>query len=94
MQTADTEAETRFMAPLAKLNPRVRGVVGWVGMEAHDAPDRLAALAQDPLLRGIRPMWQSIPDDDWFLYSRQDRTALFGGTAVQFYGLRDPAGTA
>ena len=24
----------------------------------------------------------------------QDRAALFGGTAVQFHGLRDPAGTA
>ena len=41
-------------------------------MEAPDAPDRLAALARDPLLRGIRPMWQDIPEDDWFLRPRQD----------------------
>jgi L-fuconolactonase len=41
-------------------------------MEARDAPDRLAALAENPLLRGIRPMWQDIADDDWFLHPRQD----------------------
>jgi L-fuconolactonase len=41
-------------------------------MEAPDAPDRLAALAKNPLLRGIRPMWQDIADDEWFLHPRQD----------------------
>jgi L-fuconolactonase len=72
IQAAATEAETQFMLSLAKTDPRVRGVVGWVDMEALDAPDRLAALAQNPLLRGIRPMWQDIADDDWFLHPRQD----------------------
>ena len=72
VQAADTEAETHFMLSLAKTDLRVRGVVGWTDMEARDAPDRLAALAADPLLRGIRPMWQDIPDDGWFLHPRQD----------------------
>ena len=72
VQAADTEAETRFMLSLAQTDRRVRGVVGWTDMEAPDAPDRLAALARDPLLRGIRPMWQDIPEDDWFLRPRQD----------------------
>lgn len=72
VQAADTEAETRFMLQLAAADLRVRGVVGWTDMEAHDAPDRLAALADDPLLRGIRPMWQDIPEDGWFLHPQQD----------------------
>ncbi len=71
VQAADTEAETQFMLSLAKEDPRVRGVVGWADMEAPDAPDRLAALAADPLLRGIRPMWQDIPEDSWFLHPQQ-----------------------
>jgi len=72
VQAAATEAETRFMLSLAKDDARVRGVVGWIDMMARDAPDRLAALAADPKLRGIRPMWQDIADDEWFLRPEQD----------------------
>jgi L-fuconolactonase len=72
VQAAATEAETRFMLSLAKDDPRILGVVGWIDMEAPDAPDRLAALAKNPLLRGVRPMWQDIADDEWFLHQRQD----------------------
>ena len=72
VQAAPTEAETRFMLSLADTDPRVRGVVGWIDMMAADAPDRLAALAQNPKLRGIRPMWQDIAEDDWMLHPRQD----------------------
>lgn len=72
VQAAATEAETRFLLSLAAADPRVRGVVGWIDMMARDAPKRLAALATDPLLRGIRPMWQDIADDEWFLQPKQD----------------------
>ena len=71
VQAAATEAETRFLLSLAETDPRVRGVVGWTDMMAPDAPERLAALAQDPRLRGIRPMWQDIADDDWMLRPEQ-----------------------
>ncbi len=72
VQAAATEAETQFMLSQAETDLRVRGVVGWIDMMATDAPDRLAALATNPLLRGIRPMWQDIADDEWFLQKRQD----------------------
>ena len=72
VQAAATEAETRFMLSLAQADPRVRGVVGWIDMMASDAPDRLAALARNPLLRGIRPMWQDIAEDAWMLRPAQD----------------------
>ena len=72
VQAAATEAETRFLLSLAKTDPRVQGVVGWTDMMARDAPDRLAALAQDPRLRGVRPMWQDIADDAWMLRPEQD----------------------
>jgi L-fuconolactonase len=72
VQAAPTEAETRFMLSLAAADPLVRGVVGWIDLMAADAPDRLAALAADPKLRGIRPMWQDIAEDDWMLRPEQD----------------------
>ncbi len=65
VQAAPTEAETRFLLDIAKTDRRVRGVVGWIDMTARDAPDRLAALAADPMLKSIRPMWQDLPDDDF-----------------------------
>jgi len=72
VQAAATEAETRFMLSLGEADLRVRGVVGWIDMMAPDAPDRLADLARNPLLRGIRPMWQDIAEDAWLLRPEQD----------------------
>ncbi|MBM3599751.1 MAG: amidohydrolase [Alphaproteobacteria bacterium] len=67
VQAAPTEAETLFMLEVARASGFVVGVVGWVDMEAPDAPARIAALAADPLLRGIRPMIHDIVDPDWML---------------------------
>lgn len=68
VQAAPTEAETHFMLETARASSGlVRGVVGWTDLAAPDAPDRIAALAADPLLRGLRPMLQDIADTDWIL---------------------------
>ena len=45
----------------------VRGVVGWVDLAAADAVATLGALAADPLLKGVRPMLQDLPDPAWIL---------------------------
>lgn len=68
VQAAPTEAETRFLLDIArKSGGFVRGVVGWTDLAAEDAPARIAALARDPLLKGLRPMLQDIADPDWIL---------------------------
>ena len=67
VQAAPTEAETRYLLAIANCTDFVAGVVGWTDFEAPDAPDRIAALAEDPALLGLRPMVQDIPDDDWLL---------------------------
>ena len=72
VQAAATEAETRFMLSLAEIDRRVMGVVGWIDMLGSDAPDRLANLAGNALLRGVRPMWQDIAEDEWMLHAGQD----------------------
>jgi L-fuconolactonase len=65
VQSMPNEDDTRFMLGLAKRNPFIGGVVGWVDMKAPDAPARIAALAADPMLKGLRPMLQDLEDDRW-----------------------------
>jgi L-fuconolactonase len=65
VQSMPNEDDTRFMLGLAERAPFIGGVVGWVDMKAPDAPARIAALAQDPMLKGLRPMLQDLEDDRW-----------------------------
>ena len=85
VQAAATEAETGFMLETARASGGlVRGVVGWVAMEDHNATARIAAMAREPLLKGFRPMLQDIEDTDWILRP-EVQPAL---TALRFAGLR------
>jgi L-fuconolactonase len=65
VQAAPTEAETSYLLEIARQTPFVSGVVGWTDFAAPGAVTRIAALASDPLLVGLRPMVQDIADDDW-----------------------------
>jgi L-fuconolactonase len=68
VQAAQTVAETRWLLNQARASGGlIKGVVGWMDMAAANAPDVLHDLAQDPLLRGIRPMLQEIADVEWVL---------------------------
>jgi L-fuconolactonase len=65
VQSMPNEDDTHFMLGLARANPFIGGVVGWADLKAPDAPARIAALAADPLLKGLRPMLQDLGDDAW-----------------------------
>ena len=68
VQAAPTEAETDFLLDIARHSDGfVRGMVGWTDLAAADAPERIAALSRDKLLKGLRPMLQDIADPDWVL---------------------------
>lgn len=68
VQAAPTEAETAFMIDVARgSDSLVRAVVGWVDMLQPDAPERIARLGNEPLVKGLRPMLQDIPDTKWVL---------------------------
>jgi len=68
VQAAQTVAETRWLLDQARAsNGLIKGVVGWIDMAAGDAPDLLRDLANEPLLRSIRPMLQEIADVEWIL---------------------------
>jgi L-fuconolactonase len=67
VQAAPTEAETQFLLHAALQSDAVLGVVGWVDWRAADAPERIQKLAQNPRLKGLRPMLQDIEDPAWIL---------------------------
>lgn len=63
VQAAPTDAETQYLLEVARASGGlVRGVVGWTDLSAAEAPLQVARLARDPLLKGLRPMLQDIPD--------------------------------
>jgi L-fuconolactonase len=67
VQAAPTVAETRFMLDIARETDFVAGVVGWVDVNANDAPGQIDALQRAGKLCGIRPMIHDIPDPAWML---------------------------
>lgn len=67
VQAAATINETEYMLGLADATPYVAGVVGWIDFEKPDDLAQLRRLAEHPKFRGVRPMIQDIPDDDWML---------------------------
>lgn len=84
VQSQPTDADTDWMLALAERTPLVRAVVGWVDLADPAALDRIATLAGNPWLRGLRPMLQSIDDTDWLL--RADLAPAIA--AMQAAGLR------
>lgn len=67
VQSQPSARDTAWLLELARNHAFVAGVVGWADLAAPDAPARIAALAQEPKLRGLRPMLQDLPEDDWLL---------------------------
>lgn len=67
VQAAATVQETEYMLGLADATPSVAAVVGWVDFDRPEDRSHLERLARHPKFRGVRPMIQDIPDDDWML---------------------------
>lgn len=67
VQSQPHERDTAWMLEQVADHRLVQAVVGWADMLADDAPRRIAELAKHNLLRGLRPMLQSITDTQWLL---------------------------
>ncbi|MGV8986927.1 MAG: amidohydrolase family protein [Cypionkella sp.] len=67
VQAAATVAETEYMLGLADASDFIKGVVGWVDFENPADAKVLERLKGHPKFKGVRPMIQDIPDDDWML---------------------------
>lgn len=67
VQSQPSDADTEWLLRTAADEPLIRGVVGWTDLTAPDAPGRIAWLAAQPKLKGLRPMLQGLADDAWIL---------------------------
>jgi L-fuconolactonase len=67
VQAAATVCETEYMLGLADASDFIKGVVGWVDFENPGDAKVLERLKGHPRFKGVRPMIQDIPDDDWML---------------------------
>lgn len=63
VQASQSEAETEFLVSMARAYDFVRGVVGWVDLQADSLTDRLTYYAQFSQIRGYRHVAQAEPAD-------------------------------
>jgi L-fuconolactonase len=89
VQAAPTVQETQFLLEVARQNSDVvRGVVGWADLAATDAPDVLARMASNAMLKSVRPMLQDAPDARWILRPEVQRAlAAMPGLGLRFDAL-------
>lgn len=67
IQADQSEEETRFLLQLASEHAFIKGVVGWVDLQAPNIEERLEHFAQFRLVKGFRHIIQSEPDVDFML---------------------------
>lgn len=58
VQADQSEAESLFLLELGRLNPFIKGVVGWVDLSAGNIEERLAWFSRFNLLKGFRHILQ------------------------------------
>jgi L-fuconolactonase len=91
VQSQPDDRDTDWLLELAAGSPLVLGVVGWVDLASRAAPARIAELARQPKLRGLRPMLQSIEDTHWLLRPElEPALQAMGQHAVRFDALIQP----
>lgn len=91
VQATDSLAETEFLLQFAAESPTVAGVVGWVDLAAPEAMAQIDKLRRDPLLKGLRPMLQSIAQTDWILRPEvQPALAHMAAVGLRFDALIQP----
>ncbi|HEY1115213.1 MAG TPA: amidohydrolase family protein [Chitinophagaceae bacterium] len=62
VQAVQAESENDFLLGLAKEASFIRGIVGWVDLQANDINERLAYYKQFPLVKGFRHVLQGEKD--------------------------------
>ncbi len=70
VQTAPTVAETDFLLQLTATCGFIGGVVGWLNLESADFPHALERYGRKRYFVAVRPMLETLPEDDWILRPR------------------------
>lgn len=67
VQASQSESENRFLLELAANNPFIKGVVGWVDLQADDVEERLKYYSKQDIVVGFRHVLQGEPQRDFML---------------------------
>ena len=73
IQSQEDDRDTGYLLDLAEGYSFVKAVVGWVDMLSPVAIDRISNLKKYSKFKGLRPMLQSLPEDDWILQPELDK---------------------
>ena len=83
VQAAETYAETLFTIGLAVKARWIAGIVAWAELASPSIGEEIAALAWNPMVKGVRPVRDDNRSIAWMLDSRLER----GFQALQDNGL-------
>ena len=67
VQARQTIEETQWLLEIARSNPRIIGVVGWLPLADENLPDHLEQFSAQQKLVGLRHIVQDEPDDNFIL---------------------------
>ena len=67
VQTQHDPAEHEWVLGLAESHPWIKGVVGWVDLDAPDVGKQLESARRNPTFVGIRHLLQDDPDGGWLI---------------------------
>jgi len=62
VQADQSEKETAFLFELAKKNPEIKGIVGWVDLQNENIENKLLYYSQSPIIKGFRHIVQAEPE--------------------------------
>ncbi len=74
VQADQSELETHFLVELAGTHDIIKGVVGWVDLQADNVEERLAYFSRYKIIKGWRHIVQSESDD--FLFGKKFRNGV------------------
>ncbi len=57
VQASQEEVETRFLAELAKTHPLIKGVVGWIDLQADNIAERAWNILRNTPASVVTGMW-------------------------------------
>lgn len=82
VQVDQTEADNDFTLNLAENNNFIKGVVGWVDLQADNIEERLQYYSQIKLMKGFRHILQGEPDVKFMLNAK----FMYGISLLNKYG--------
>lgn len=68
VQASQTPEENRFLMTLAAKHAFIKGIVGWVDLQADNIAIQLAGYSRQPVMKGFRHVLQSEPERDLMLH--------------------------